>query len=129
MSIITLIIFVPILAAVILAINWLFSPSLADAEKISAYECGIPITAQGLTRAPFSIQYYIVCLLFLVLDLEIAILYPLSVVLYQVSIYGYWISIIFLILLTIGFIYELASGALYFTDHRSTIIPSSRDIN
>lgn len=73
------------------------------------------------TRAPFNIQYYLVGILFLIFDLEIAVFYPLAVTLYQVSTYGFWIGMIFLFLLTIGFVYEFGKGALNFTDKRSSI--------
>ncbi|MDF7940234.1 NADH-quinone oxidoreductase subunit A [Listeria monocytogenes] len=56
----------------------------------------------GQVRAPFAIQYYLVGILFLIFDLEIAVLYPLAVTLYQVSVYGFWVAMIFLVLLTIG---------------------------
>ena len=72
-------------------------------------------------RAPFSIAYYLVGILFLIFDLEIAVLFPLAVTLYQVTSYGFWVAAIFLILLTIGFVYEFGKGALKFTDHRSSI--------
>jgi len=56
----------------------------------------------GQVRAPFSISYYLVGILFLIFDLEIAVLYPLAVTLYQVTAYGFWIATTFLVLLTIG---------------------------
>jgi len=91
-----------------------------DTEKVTPYECGFnPI--YGQVRAPFAIQYYLVGILFLIFDLEIAVFYPLAVTLYQVSTYGFWIGMLFLFLLTIGFVYEFGKGALYFTDHRSSI--------
>nr|YP_010180100.1 NADH dehydrogenase subunit 3 [Auricularia auricula-judae]ATX62081.1 NADH dehydrogenase subunit 3 [Tremella fuciformis]QUX33080.1 NADH dehydrogenase subunit 3 [Auricularia auricula-judae] len=75
----------------------------------------------GQTRAPFSIQYYLVGILFLIFDLEILLLYPIAVTLYNVSIYGFWVAMIFFTVLTLGFVYELGKGALYFTDQRSAI--------
>nr|YP_007475402.1 NADH dehydrogenase subunit 3 [Microbotryum cf. violaceum BFL-2013]AGE14616.1 NADH dehydrogenase subunit 3 [Microbotryum cf. violaceum BFL-2013] len=75
----------------------------------------------GQVRAPFAIQYYLVGILFLIFDLEIAVLYPLAVTLYQVTSYGFWVAMIFLIFLTVGFVYEFSKGALKFTDHRSSI--------
>ncbi|RYE27662.1 MAG: NADH-quinone oxidoreductase subunit A [Sphingobacteriaceae bacterium] len=75
----------------------------------------------GQTRAPFSIQYYLVGILFLIFDLEILLLYPVAVTLYNVSVYGFWIAIIFFTVLTLGFVYEIGSGVLYFTDQRSAI--------
>jgi NADH:ubiquinone oxidoreductase subunit 3 (subunit A) len=120
MTMIVLLFFVPILVAILLALNVLLAVHRPDAEKVSPYECGFnPVFGQ--VRAPFSIAYYLVGILFLIFDLEIAVLFPLGVTLYQVTSYGFWIAAIFLILLTIGFIYELGKGALKFTDHRSSI--------
>ena len=60
-------------------------------------------------------------ILFLIFDLEIAVLFPAAVSLYQVSVYGFAIVLVFLVVLTVGFVYELAKGALKFTDHRSAV--------
>ena len=106
-----LFIFVPILAVILLALNLLLGPSRPDESKVSPYECGFtPI--YGQTRSQFSVHFYIVAILFLVFDLEILLLYPISVTLYQVSSYGFTIAIIFFIVLTIGFVMEISSGAL-----------------
>ena len=120
MTMIVLLIFVPILVAILLALNVLLAVHRPDTEKVTPYECGFnPI--YGQVRAPFAIQYYLVGILFLIFDLEIAVLYPLAVTLYQVSVYGFWVAMIFLVLLTVGFVYEFGKGALKFTDHRSSI--------
>lgn len=121
MNTITLLfLFVPVLVVVLLMANVLLAAHRPDAEKVTAYECGFsPI--YGQTRAPFSIQYYLVGILFLIFDLEILLLYPVAVTLYNVSVYGFWIAIIFFTVLTLGFVYELGKGALYFTDQRSAI--------
>lgn len=113
-------ILVPIIVGVLLLLNVLFARSRPDSEKVSAYECGFS-PVYGQTRIPFSIQYYLVGILFLVFDLEILLLYPIAVTLYNVSIYGFWIRIIFFTVLTLGFVYELGKGRLYFTDQRSRI--------
>jgi NADH-ubiquinone oxidoreductase chain 3 len=115
-----LFIFVPVLVVILLMANVLLAAHRPDTEKVTAYECGFsPI--YGQTRAPFSIQYYLVGILFLIFDLEILLLYPIAVTLYNVSIYGFWIAIIFFTVLTLGFVYELGKGRLYFTDQRSAI--------
>ena len=120
MTMVVLFIFVPVLVAILLALNVLLAVHRPDTEKVTPYECGVnPI--YGQVRAPFAIQYYLVGILFLIFDLEIAVLYPLAVTLYQVSVYGFWVAMIFLVLLTIGFVYEFGKGALKFTDHRSSI--------
>lgn len=124
MTMIILLFFVPVLVAILLALNVLLAVHRPDSEKISAYECGFnPI--YGQVRAPFAIQYYLVGILFLIFDLEIAVLYPLAVTLYQVTSYGFWVAMIFLVLLTVGFVYEYQKGALKFTDNRSAIVRSS----
>lgn len=110
----------PILVMILLVLNLLLAVHKPDTEKVTPYECGFnPIYEQ--TRAPFNIQYYLVGILFLIFDLEIAVFYPLAVTLYQVSLYGFWIGMLFLFLLTVGFVYEFGKGALYFTDQRSSI--------
>jgi NADH:ubiquinone oxidoreductase subunit 3 (subunit A) len=119
-SLTVLFFFVPVLTVILLMTNVLLAAHKPDTEKVTAYECGFsPI--YGQTRAPFSIQYYLVGILFLIFDLEILLLYPIAVTLYSVSIYGFWIAIIFFSVLTLGFVYELGKGALYFTDQRSAI--------
>src|ERR1700740_3217342 len=112
-------IFVPILALILLALNLLLAVHKPDESKISAYECGFsPI--YGQTRSTFQIHFYIVAMLFLVFDLEILLLFPIAVTLYQVSIFGFSIALIFFIVLTIGFILEIGSGAITLTDYNKT---------
>lgn len=119
-SLIILFIFVPVLALILLTLNLLFSVHRPDSEKLTSYECGFsPI--HGQTRTPFSIQFYLVAILFLVFDLELLVLYPITVTLYEVGSYGFWIVFIFFSVLTIGFVYELGTGAL------KSILPSSRN--
>ena len=118
-SLLVLFLFVPVLTVILLALNLLFAVHRPDSEKVTAYECGFsPI--YGQTRSPFYIQFYNVAMLFLVFDLEILLLFPVAVTLYQVSSYGFWIAMIFFGVLTIGFVYEIGSGVLKFTDQRSS---------
>lgn len=119
MTMIVLLFFIPILVGFLLLLNVLLAVHRPDAEKISAYECGFSPTST--VRAPFAIQYYLVGILFLIFDLEIAVLFPAAVSLYQTSVYGLAIVLIFLVILTIGFVYELGKGALKFTDNRSAV--------
>jgi NADH-ubiquinone oxidoreductase chain 3 len=120
-SLFILFIFIPILVIILLALNLLLAVHRPDTEKLSPYECGFtPI--YGQTRSQFSIHFYIVAILFLVFDLEILLLYPIAVTLYQVSTYGFTIAIIFFSILTIGFVFELGKGVLKFTEHKSQII-------
>ena len=110
-----LFIFVPILSVILLAINVLLAPSKPDESKSGPYECGFS-TIYGQTRSEFNIHFYIVAMLFLVFDLEILLLFPLATVLYQVSTFGLSIGIIFFIVLTIGFVLEIGSGAISITN-------------
>ncbi len=106
-----LFIFVPILAFVLLALNVLFAPHRPDESKVSAYECGFS-PVYGQTRSTFHIHFYLVGMLFLIFDLEIILLFPIAVTLYQVSTFGFCIALIFFIVLTIGFVLEIGSGAI-----------------
>lgn len=115
-------IIVPILTLVLLVANLLLAVHRPDSEKVTPYECGFsPI--YGQTRNPFQISFYLVGILFLVFDIELLIVYPYSVNVYQTGAYGFWIFAIFFVVLTIGFVYEIGSGALYFTDQRSKVTP------
>lgn len=110
-ALIILFIFIPVLALILLALNLIFSVHKPDSEKLTSYECGFsPIHNQ--TRTPFSVQFYLVAILFLVFDLELLVLYPITVSLYEVGTLGFWVVLIFFSVLTVGFIYELGSGAL-----------------
>ena len=110
-NLIILFIFVPLLSLILLALNFLFAIHRPDEQKVSAYECGFK-EIPGQTRSTFHIHFYIVCMLFLIFDLEVLLLYPLAVSLYQVSIFGFSIGIIFFIVLTIGFVLEIGTGAI-----------------
>ena len=106
-----LFIIVPLLAGLLLGLNLLLAPHKPDEAKVSIYECGFE-TIPGQTRSTFQIHFYIVGLLFLIFDLEILLLFPIAVCLYQVSIYGFSVALIFFIVLTIGFVLEIGSGAI-----------------
>ena len=122
MNMIVLIVLVPILVGVLLLLNVLLAVHRPDTEKVTTFECGFQSIEQ--VRSPFTIHYYLICILFLIFDLEIAVIYPLATTLYQVSSYGFSIAMIFLVVLTIGFVYEFAKGALKFTDNRSAPLHS-----
>ncbi len=106
-----LFIFVPILSFVLLGLNVLLAPHRPDESKVSAYECGFS-PVYGQTRSTFQIHFYLVGMLFLIFDLEILLLFPVAVTLYQVSTFGFCIALIFFIVLTIGFVLEIGSGAI-----------------
>jgi len=113
-NLLMLFIFVPILAFVLLFLNFLFSVHRPDDSKISAYECGYSAIRKQ-NRTDFQIQFYIVAMLFLIFDLEILLLFPIAVTLYKVSTFGFSIALIFFVVLTIGFILEIGSGAISIT--------------
>ena len=117
-NILMLFIFVPVLAGILLLLNFLLAPKNAYESKVSAYECGFsPI--YGQTRNVFHINFFLVALLFLIFDLEILLLFPISVTLYQVSVFGFSIVLIFFIVLTIGFILEIGSGSIKLASNNS----------
>jgi NADH:ubiquinone oxidoreductase subunit 3 (subunit A) len=118
MSLIVLLFFVPVLVAVLLGANVLLSTSRPDVQKLSVFECGLGALLNQ-TRSPFNVIYYLVAILFLLFDLEVLLLYPLAVTLDTVRLYGFWIAVAFFLVLTLGFIVELAYGVLYFTSSRS----------
>ena len=94
----------------IFVLSYLLIPQKMDQEKISAYECGFNPFDDA--RSTFDVRFYLVAILFLIFDLEISFLFPWSLVLGQLPIFGFWIMIIFLVILTIGFVYEWYKGAL-----------------
>ena len=93
-----------------IVLNFLFSPKNPDPEKLSAYECGFE--AFGDSRMEFDIRFYIVAILFIIFDLEIAFLFPWAISLGNLGSLGFWSMMVFLFILTIGFIYEWKKGAL-----------------
>ena len=91
-------------------INFISSPSNPDPEKLSAYECGFE--AFDDSRMEFDVRFYLVAILFIIFDLEIAFLFPWAITLGTTGIFGFWSMMLFLAVLTIGFIYEWKKGAL-----------------
>ena len=110
-TLIILFVFVPILALVLLLLNFLLSPHRPDSEKVLTYECGFsPILGQ--TRNTFHISFFLIALAFLILDLEILLFFPISVSLHQIGTFGLVIGLIFFILLTLGYVVEIIAGNL-----------------
>ena len=99
-----------VLSVTMVAIPFLVALKKPDAEKLSQYECGFE--GEGEVRNKFDIQFYLVGILFIIFDLEIAFLFPWAVSLRNIGIFGFWSMMLFLTLLTIGFIYEWKRGAL-----------------
>ena len=93
-----------------IALNFLFAPRKPDPEKLSAYECGFE--AFGDSRMEFDVRFYLVAILFIIFDLEIAFLFPWAISLGNIGSLGFWSMMIFLFVLTIGFVYEWKKGAL-----------------
>ena len=93
-----------------IVLNFLFSPKNPDPEKLSAYECGFE--AFGDSRMEFDVRFYLVAILFIIFDLEIAFLFPWAISLGNLGTLGFWSMMLFLFILTIGFIYEWKIGAL-----------------
>ena len=109
----TIIIFLAIaliLSLGFLVLNFAFSPKNPDPEKLSAYECGFEPFNDS--RMEFDIRFYLVAILFIIFDLEIAFLFPWAITLGNIGIFGFFSMMLFLFILTIGFIYEWKKGAL-----------------
>ena len=98
------------LSVAFIVINFIFSPKKPDPEKLSAYECGFE--AFDDSRMEFDVRFYLVAILFIIFDLEIAFLFPWAVSLGNIGVLGFFSMMIFLFILTIGFIYEWKKGAL-----------------
>ena len=81
-----------------------------DAEKLSAYECGFEAFTDA--RNKFDVRFYLVCLLFIIFDLEIAFLFPWAIALGEIGVFGFWSMMVFLGVLTVGFVYEWKKGGL-----------------
>jgi len=99
-----------VLALLIISLNFLLVLPRLDREKVSAYECGF--NPYENARGQFNINYYLVAILFIIFDLEIVFLFPWSITLYHLGLFGFWAMAFFLLILTIGFIYEWFKGAL-----------------
>ena len=104
-------IFIPILAIILLGINLILAPHNPYEEKNSAFECGFH-SFLGQNRSEFSISFFIFALLFLLFDLEILLVYPYVVSSYVNGIFGLVIMLIFFLILTLGFAFELGKNAL-----------------
>ena len=99
-----------ILSIGFIVLNLLASPKNPDPEKLSAYECGFEPFNDS--RMEFDIRFYLVAILFIIFDLEIAFLFPWAITLGNIGIFGFVSMMIFLSILTVGFIYEWKKGAL-----------------
>jgi NADH-quinone oxidoreductase subunit A len=98
------------LGGVLLSVGALLSPRRPNAEKLSPYECGFEAFEDA--RMKFDVRYYLVAILFILFDLEIAFLFPWAVVLPEIGFPGFVAMMVFLAILVVGFIYEWKKGAL-----------------
>jgi NADH-quinone oxidoreductase subunit A len=98
------------LASFLVVLPFVVSRGKSDREKASQYECGFEAFEDA--RAPFDVRFYLVSILFIIFDLEIAFLFPWATVLSGLPEYGFWAMMFFLFVLTVGFIYEWRKGAL-----------------
>jgi NADH-quinone oxidoreductase subunit A len=93
-----------------LLLGWFAAPNRPDDEKLSPYECGFEAFEDA--RMKFDVRYYLVAILFILFDLEIAFMFPWAVVLKEIGMFGLAAMLVFLAILTIGFVYEWKKGAL-----------------
>jgi NADH-quinone oxidoreductase subunit A len=98
------------LAVMIVVVSLLAARQKPDSEKLSPYECGFEPFADA--RSKFDVRFYLVSILFIIFDLEVAFLFPWAVSLGSIGLFGFWSMIVFLLVLTVGFIYEWRKGAL-----------------
>jgi NADH-quinone oxidoreductase subunit A len=99
-----------VLGLVLVVVPLVLAPAKPDAEKLSAYECGF--NAFDDARMKFDVRFYLVSILFIIFDLEVAFLFPWAITLKETGVFGFWSMVVFLAVLTIGFIYEWKKGAL-----------------
>jgi len=114
-------IFVPILAFILLGVNIVFAPHNPYQEKNSAFECGFH-SFLGQNRSEFSISFFIFALLFLLFDLEILLVYPYVVSSYVNGVFGLIMMLIFFLVLTLGFAFELGKNALSIESRQTSTI-------
>lgn len=100
-----------VLSGIVLLLAFLCAPSgTRVGDKVSAYECGFDPFDDARSR--FDIRFYLVAILFIIFDLEVTFLFPWALVLTEIGAFGFWTMFVFLLLLTIGFVYEWRKGAL-----------------
>ena len=98
------------ISVVVMGLGFVLGPQRPDAEKRSPYECGFEAFEDA--RMKFDVRYYLVAILFIIFDLEIAFLFPWAVVLDDIGLFGFVAMVIFLGILVVGFAYEWKKGAL-----------------
>lgn len=98
------------ISVLVLGLSYILAPQKSDTEKVSAYECGFDPFED--TRSSFDVRFYLVAILFIIFDLEVTFLFPWAISLSYITVFGFWTMFIFLLILTVGFIYEWRKGAL-----------------
>lgn len=98
------------MAAVMIGLSFVLGKQKPDPEKLSAYECGFDAFTDA--RNKFDVRFYLVSILFIIFDLEVAFLFPWAISLGTIGLIGFWSMMVFLGVLTVGFIYEWRKGAL-----------------
>jgi NADH-quinone oxidoreductase subunit A len=98
------------LALAMIAASFVLARQNPNSEKLSPYECGFDPFEDARVR--FDVRYYLVAILFIIFDLEVAFLFPWAVSLGDIGVFGFWSMIVFLAVLTVGFAYEWRKGAL-----------------
>ncbi len=99
-----------LLSGIIIGLSYVISVKKPDSEKLSQYECGFEPFSDA--RSLFDVRFYLVAILFIIFDLEIAFLFPWAITLKDTGLLGFWSMMVFLGVLTIGFVYEWNKGAL-----------------
>jgi NADH:ubiquinone oxidoreductase subunit 3 (subunit A) len=116
--------FVSALVLALLALNLLLATKAPSTAKLSSYEAGYALSASGAPQK-FQIPFFLVVILFTLFDCEILFVWPYAVAMHNSSLFGYWVFLIFTVILTIGFVFELATGVLYWAPSHG---PSSSSI-
>ena len=98
------------IAVIIPLASIIIVPQKPDSAKLSAYECGFDAFEDA--RIKFDVRFYLVAILFIIFDLEVAFLFPWAISFGKIGLFGFWSMVLFLIILTVGFIYEWRKGAL-----------------
>lgn len=98
------------IGGIMITLGFILAPNRPDSEKLSPYECGFEAFEDS--RMKFDVRYYLVAILFIIFDLEIAFLFPWAIVLDKIGTFGFIAMAIFLGILVVGFIYEWKKGAL-----------------
>ena len=99
-----------VIAVAMVVASFVLARQNPDSEKLSPYECGFEPFEDARMR--FDVRYYLVAILFIIFDLEVAFLFPWAVALGDIGVFGFWSMIVFLAVLTVGFAYEWRKGAL-----------------